>query len=179
MFISIIIGSIILTALGLCAYAAWSDIRTLTIPNFVPISLCLLFLGAVIIQEVLLTQSLFYSSLSQQLFATLLVFTVTALLFTFNIFGAGDAKLLTSLTLWTGFQGLSTMIFWMAVFGGLLAFTAIIIKRYKPFSHLTRGSWLEQLQRGRNAVPYGLAIFAGFLIACAQIGYFHHTLWVS
>lgn len=181
---TIILAIIISATLALTAYAAWSDWVSLKIPNIIPFSLCMLFLSAVILQEFLLEKDVFYTSLQSQLFAALLVFSVTAVLFSLNVFGAGDAKLLTALSLWTGFAALPQMIFWMAVVGGVLAACAIFLKRQKMFPKIPanfapQGSWLAQLQAGRNAVPYGVAIFAGLIFAYGQIGYFNPQFWAG
>lgn len=162
---------IIAATLALAGFAAWSDWNSLKIPNVIPVSLCVLFLSAIICQEFLLENNVFYSSLTSQLLAALAVFTVTAVLFSVNAIGAGDAKLLSALALWTGFQGLPSLIFWMAFFGGVLAFAAIVIRRHKPFKNVASGAWIDQLQQGRNAVPYGVAIFFGLIFAYGHMGY--------
>lgn len=167
---------IIVSTLALAGFAAWSDWNRLKIPNAIPVSLCVLFLSAIVFQEFLLDQNIFYTSLTSQLLAALAVFTVTAVLFSVNAIGAGDAKLLSALALWTGFQGLPSLIFWMAFFGGVLAFAAIVIRRHKPFKNVAAGAWLDQLQKGRNAVPYGVAIFFGLIFAYGHMGYLDFML---
>lgn len=179
---TILLGSLIIATLFLAGFAAWSDFRSLRIPNIIPACLLLLFLSAIILQEFILTKPVFYTSLSSQLFAGLVVFSVTAILFSLNMLGAGDSKLLTVLALWTGFHGLPALIFWMAFFGGVLALATLIIRRKKPFKPLSQkwipqGSWIIQVQEGRNAVPYGIAIFAGLVFAYGEMGYFTAQFW--
>lgn len=178
MILSISVTGLLTGSILLAAVAAWTDWRGLRIPNAVPASLCLLFGGAVILQEFFLGKAVFYDSLAHPLLAGLAVFTVTAILFALRLLGAGDAKLLSALALWTGIHGLAPLLFWMACFGGILALVAILIKKHKPFSvassfYIPTGGWIDQLQNGRNAVPYGVAIFVGLVLAYAQMGHLY------
>ena len=179
---TVLLGLLIASTLILAGFAAWSDWRSLKIPNIAPLLIGLLFISALVVQEAFLDQPLFYTSIGEQLLAALTVFTVTAILFSLNMLGAGDSKLLTMLALFTGFNGLPSLLFWMAFFGGLLAFSAIVIKRNNLFKHIpeclkAKGSWLYQIENGRNAVPYGVAIFFGLIVAYGQMGYFVATFW--
>lgn len=173
----IILSLLIYITVLLCAIGAWCDFKKLEIPNAIPLSIGVLFIAAVCIQEFAGHQFILFESLSQNILACFIVFTITIILFSFNALGAGDSKLLTVLALWTGFQGLPILLFWMALSGALLSAMAIYVKRSQPkwlenSIIAPKDSWLYQIKQGRNAVPYAVAIFAGLIPAFSDNGFF-------
>ena len=90
------------------------------------------------------------------------VFLFGLLIFTFNIMGGGDVKLLTALSLWIGWQPYTLIQFftWMALAGGVVALFKIIMKfigkhtgTYKQLPHFIKED---------GSIPYGLAIAFSF-----------------
>ena len=75
----------------------------------------------------------------------LVIFTLLAVLFAFGAMGGGDVKLLTALALWIDPIGFIKLLVIMSVLGGLLTLGMAIF-------HFARK------QKGRIAVPYGIAI---------------------
>ena len=96
-----------------------------------------------------------------------------------KILGAADSKLGTACALWMGFQGFTGFLFYMTIFGGVLALASLVLKKWKPIKTPSAGSWLEKAQRGENKVPYGIAIFAGMLASFVNLGYFSFETFAS
>lgn len=119
---------------GTLALAALSDLRSRTIPNFMPVLLLVAFIPAAWFAGYGWPQAL------SHLGAAAMVFAVAVLLFALRVWGGGDAKLVAAVALWIGFTALSRFVVIMALAGGVLALVMLLIY-------------------GRRArVPYGIAI---------------------
>ncbi|MDE1153526.1 MAG: prepilin peptidase [Micavibrio sp.] len=105
-----------------------------------------------------------------------LMFAITYIMFLFGAMGGGDSKFGTALALWVGLHGLLAYVFWMAVVGGIVGGLSLYFKKKKPFAAPRPGSWVAQVQEGRNAVPYGIAIGVGGWLALLQTGLITHQL---
>lgn len=136
-----------------------SDYRSLRIPN----AHSLIVIGAFLIAFAAAPD--LFGSVWVHLSSALLVFTVTYLMFHFNVMGAGDTKLASSLALWLGLKPLILFSFLIALAGGVLGVVALYVRRAKPFAAPREGSWIAQAQAGRSAVPYGIAIAVGFWVS--------------
>lgn len=81
-------------------------------------------------------------------------------LFTFGIIGAGDAKLLVALGLYTGWNmnGLE-FILNMALLGGLLAIVIVTLRRFYKYQEKK-----AKILMPRAPAPYGIAIAIAFLL---------------
>lgn len=158
-------------ALGFGAAAAWSDFSRLTIPNMYVLSIGLAFIPAFAVAKIMASDVSFFASWSSHLIACGAVFAVTYLLFHFKLIGGGDAKLLTVYGLWVGLSGLMPLFFFMALIGGVLGASTLMLRKWKPVKEPNKGSWIERAQSGAQDVPYGIAIFVGALVAFWQIGY--------
>lgn len=143
---------------GLLAYAAFSDITTMTIPNWVSIALAALFPVFALIAGWPLMQIGLHLLIG---FAVLLLGFV---LFQFNILGGGDAKLLAGGAVWTGIGALYPFFLWTTLAGGVLALTILVARRQlKPADG--RPAFLNKLLTDKVGVPYGVAILVGGLAA--------------
>ena len=141
------------------AYAAFSDMFTMTIPNRASIILIAAF---ALIAPLTGMDWMVYA---QHFAAALLVFATCFGLFGFGLMGGGDAKLLTAVALWFGLtMQLFNFLVYVGLIGGLLTVLivvarsnrfAIVVNRMTMFSHLTDPGL---------GVPYGVAIgIAGFI----------------
>lgn len=88
-------------------------------------------------------------------------------LFAIGVMGGGDIKLLTVLSLWTGW-GLTTFqfLFLTALMGGLLVLILLPLRAVLPPLWLKANSArnLPRLLTRKEPVPYGLAIAGAFLL---------------
>lgn len=138
-------------------YAALSDLRSLTIPNQVPVFIIGVFAVA------LLWAPDSFAPLSAHFLSAVILFIVTFFMFAFNVMGAGDSKLLAALGFWIPLGQLPEFILWMTVSGAVLAAFALYIKKSGRLKSLaTQSDWIAGLHEGKSAVPYGVAIAIGF-----------------
>lgn len=170
--------SCLLVTCAASALAAVSDFRGLTIPNIYSG----LIAGSYLICILVLT-ALGHGALLPPLFssvlAALIFFAITFVMFAAKILGAADSKLGTACVLWMGLSGFVAFLFYMTVFGGVLALISIVLRKWKPIKNPPAGSWLEKAQAGENKVPYGIAIFLGMLVSFVNLGYFNLNSFAS
>jgi len=137
---------------GILFYAAWGDLRTRTIPNW---------LNAAI---VLAAPAWWWAGgmapwpdMAVQLGLALAVFALFTVLFALGMMGGGDVKLIAALALWLPLTALLTMLFVMAVAGGLVTIVILVAHR-------------AARRPGPPEVPYGVAIaFAGLWVIANDI----------
>lgn len=158
---------ILVTTLLACV----SDVRTMRIPNMHSVVIAAAFVVAFAASpESFPGKWWFYPA------ALAIMFAITFGMFAKGMIGGGDAKLGSALALWVGLQGLVPYVFWMAIAGGLLGVVSLFIKKSKRFAGLSPENWIAQVQEGRNAVPYGIAISAGAWGALIQTHFLSNQL---
>lgn len=167
----------LLVTVGMCGLAAWSDFKGFRIPNLVSILIIAAFAVAFGVTTLTGQDQLVFNALKSHLISAGAVMLVSMLLFSLGALGAGDSKFATAVAVWLGIPGLSPFLFYMALIGGLLGVASLVLKRFKPFKNPPEGTWLAKAQEGHNAVPYGIAIAGGALIAFMMRGYFSPTVW--
>ena len=92
----------------------------------------------------------FWPDIAAQLGVAVATFAILSVLFAIKAMGGGDVKLLTALALWIEPSLFLKLIIMMALLGGVLT--------------LIFGGWnVMRRQKGRIAVPYGVAISAAGL----------------
>lgn len=160
----------VLVALGVGLLAALSDIRGLQIPNIYSAIIAAGFPVCYALMWLFGNTDMFMP-LWSHITSALIVLAVSAILFFRGVMGAADSKLASAFSLWLGLSALPVFLFVMSLFGALLGVAALYIKKKKPFKAPAKGSWAEQLQAGKNKVPYGVAIVAGAIYAFYHVGY--------
>lgn len=140
----------------LLLYAAWSDLATMEIPNWVSISLAVGFVPAAA------ATGLSMGEIGVHLAFAAVVLMVCAGLFYLNVFGGGDAKVIAAASLWTGLAASGQFVLGMALAGGVLAFVLIVLRRLKVSSDQ---AWAARLLSPDEGAPYAVAIAAGAFLA--------------
>jgi prepilin peptidase CpaA len=140
----------------LVLYAAWHDLATMTIPNWVSIVLALLFIPAAASAGLPMGQIGFHLAVGGA------VLLVCAALFYLGVFGGGDAKVISAASLWTGLAGAGSFVMGMAIAGGFLALTLIVLRRMKVKSEK---EWANRLLSPEEGAPYAVAIAVGAFFA--------------
>ena len=158
-------------ALGAGALAAWSDFRTLKIPNRYHAVIAAAF-GAGFLAAWLGGADIF-ESLPRHMAAAGIVFAVTFVLFSLNVIGGGDSKLLTVFALWGGLSGLATLVVYTVFAGGIAGIAALSLKGRRVFRNAPAESWIGRVQAGESRVAYSIPIAigaAGAFIARDYVG---------
>jgi prepilin peptidase CpaA len=134
------------------AYAAASDLVSMTISNW----LCLGLVATFALCALLLGLS--WSEIGGHFAAGGLVLLICFGLFAAGWIGGGDAKLAAATALWLGFAQLMPYLLLASVFGGAL--TLLILKlRSQPLPALAENwSWARRLHSAKEGVPYGIAL---------------------
>jgi prepilin peptidase CpaA len=151
--------------------ASWSDFKGLEIPNWHTGAVLGLFVLSYSVMWMFGRDDVF-ASLSSHVLSAVIVFGVTLAMFAAGGLGAADSKLGSAYALWVGVPGLMPFLFYMAIFGGVLAVAALALKKWKQIKSPPKGSWVERVQSGESKVPYGMAIVFGALASFLKIGYF-------
>ncbi|MBX6425070.1 MAG: prepilin peptidase [Variibacter sp.] len=143
---------------ALMAFAACSDLVTMTISNRVALALVIGFFVLAVVT------GMSAAAIASHVGAGLLVLVLAFLCFTQGWIGGGDAKLAAASVLWLGPDHAMAYLIWASLLGGVL--TVIILKfRLMPLpAALARQEWLARLHRVDAGVPYGIALAAAALL---------------
>lgn len=153
---------------ALMAYAAASDLLTMTIPNKLSLALVVGFValagfGGLPAQSILMHAA-----------AGALVLAVVFVFFAFGWIGGGDAKLAAATALWLGFDTLPDYMMVTALGGGVLTLAVLALRRM-PLPDFARSwTWLARIHDVNSGVPYGIALAAAALFVYPQ-----SELWLS
>src|SRR6186997_556656 len=152
---------------ALMAFAASSDLLTMTISNRLSIAL-----AAGFFLMTLITGMGLYA-IGMHLAAAAVVLAVAFVFFSRGWIGGGDAKLAAATALWFGFDHLLDYAVYASLFGGVL--TLLIIRfRVTPLpQRLQQQVWLQRLHRTDGGVPYGIALAAAGLVVYPETSWMH------
>jgi len=152
---------------ALMAFAASSDLFTMTISNRVSLALiagfAVLAFAAGMNGQVLLSH----------IGAAAAVLVVTFICFARGWIGGGDAKLAAATALWLGFDQLMNYLLYASLFGGLLTFLVIQFRVIPLPAALADRDWVARLHRADAGVPYGIALAASALLV------YPDTFWMQ
>lgn len=143
---------------AMMAFAASSDLLTMTIPNRVS----LIMLGGFVLLAVATGMSMEQFALHAG--AGLLVLAVAFAFFAFGWIGGGDAKLAAVTALWLGFDHLLDYALYGSLFGGALTLLLLQFRAIPLPSLLLGREWAERLHKPGGGVPYGIALAAAALV---------------
>jgi len=143
---------------AMMAFAASSDLLTMTIPNRVS----LITLGGFVLLAV--TTGMSVEQFALHAGAGLLVLVIAFGFFARGWIGGGDAKLAAATALWFGFEHLMQYLVYGSIFGGAL--TLILLQfRAVPLPVMLVGrAWAERLHEPKGGVPYGIALAAAAMV---------------
>jgi prepilin peptidase CpaA len=150
---------------ALMAFAASSDLFTMTISNKLSLALVAAFFLLVIVTGMGL------AAIGMHLAAAALVLIVAFLLFTQGWIGGGDAKLAAAAALWFGFGYLLDFLVYASLLGGALTLVLIQFRRLPLPALLARQHWIMRLHDKAGGVPYGIALAAAALIVYPKTGW--------
>jgi len=145
--------------------AALNDIRSFKIPNGLSVVLIAGFAFAALVTGMDL------ATLGNHALTASIMLAVGFGLFCFNIFGAGDAKILTAIALWFGWPAFLPCLIYIALFGGVLSvgiLVARIFARHYPAASMYVPPLATLAATDKLKAPYGVAICLGTLPAFAD-----------
>jgi prepilin peptidase CpaA len=143
---------------ALMAFAAASDLFTMTISNRVSLALLAGFLALALISGMGLTDIL------SHLGAGAAVLVVAFGCFAMGWVGGGDAKVAASAALWFGFAHLMNYLVYASLFGGALTLLLLQFRQW-PLPYPFAGQeWLLKLHAKESGIPYGIALAIGALM---------------
>jgi prepilin peptidase CpaA len=156
----------LILAITILVIIAYRDAHTRRIPNVLSGAIAALGL-------VRMTLAHDMVAAGYTLAAGAVVLTAAFFLFSRDIIGGGDAKLVAAMALLVGYHDLFRFLLLMSLCGGVLAM-AILTRDMLcgPFCHAFRQIWKPSMIRGvawimpltRSTVPYGVAIAAAGVI---------------
>lgn len=139
---------------GLILTAAACDIRSMLIPNWISIALALSFPFAA------LAAGMSWAAIGLHAAIGVLVFIAGFILFSINVLGGGDVKVIAAASVWTGAAALSPFAFWTTAAGGVLAVVMLLARRsMQPGEN--RPAFLNRLLDPKKGIPYAVAIAVG------------------
>src|SRR5450432_2537029 len=143
---------------ALMAFAAASDLLTMTIPNRVSLALAAGFLVLAGVSGMDLTNIFAHVAAG----ATVLI--VAFACFAMGWIGGGDAKVAAAAALWFGFSDLMNYLLYASLFGGALTLLLLQFRQWPlPYSFAGQ-DWLLKLHAKDSGIPYGIALAIGALM---------------
>ena len=152
---------------ALMAFAAASDLFTMTISNRVSLALAAGFLALA------LASGMAPSDILQHVGAGATVLVLAFGCFAMGWVGGGDAKVAAGAALWFGFGHLMNYLLYASLFGGALTLLLLQFRQWPlPYS-LVGQTWLIRLHAKDSGIPYGIALAIGALMIYPE------TEWIN
>jgi prepilin peptidase CpaA len=143
---------------ALMAFAAASDLFTMTISNRVSLALAAGFLALAVLSGLG-----FYDILSH-IGAGFTVLAVAFACFARGWVGGGDAKVAAAAARWFGFGHLLYYLVYASLLGGALTLLLLQFRQW-PLPYPFAGQdWLLKLHAKESGIPYGIALAMGALV---------------
>jgi prepilin peptidase CpaA len=152
---------------ALMAFAAASDLFTMTISNRVSLALVAAFLALAPAGGMEPTDMLAHAG------AGLTVLAIGFTCFAMGWVGGGDAKVAASVALWFGFAQLMNFLLYASLFGGALTLLLLQFRQWPLPYGLAGQAWLARLHARESGIPYGIAL------AISALMVYPETEWVK
>jgi prepilin peptidase CpaA len=143
---------------ALMAFAAASDLFTMTISNRVSLALLAGFLVLAVMTGMGLHDILLHVGAGAAVLA--IAFTCFAM----GWVGGGDAKVASGAALWFGFGHLLDYLLYASLFGGALTLLLLQFRQWPLPYPLAGQPWLLKLHAKESGIPYGIALAIGALM---------------
>ena len=150
---------------ALMAFAASSDLLTMTISNRLSLALA----GGFFLLMIVTGMSLHAAGM--HVAAAAIVLVVAFVFFSQGWIGGGDAKLAAATALWFGFDYLLDYLIYASLFGGALTLAIIQFRKIPLPAMLARQGWILRLHETDAGIPYGIALAAAALAVYPKTGW--------
>ena len=152
---------------ALMAFAAASDLLTMTISNRISLALAASFLFLALLTGMSVQEILTHFG------AGAIVLVATFGCFAMGWVGGGDAKIAAAAALWFGFAHLMEYLLFASLIGGALTLLLLQFRQW-PLPYVLSGQgWLLRLHAKESGIPYGIALAIGALMIYPE------TEWVK
>jgi prepilin peptidase CpaA len=157
---------------GLMVWAAIGDVRSFRITNKLNLCIAAAFLAFAI------PMGMGWLDIVGHMKVALVTIVITMSMFLAGVFGGGDAKMTGAVALWLGPSAMIPFIYYTALSGGVLVLILILGRKLAKRHGLPRSpKWARRMMRKHSAVPYGVALGLGALIAVPQAVWFPDHLF--
>jgi prepilin peptidase CpaA len=143
---------------ALMAFAAASDLLTMTISNRVSLLLAAGFL------MLALASGMPVQDVMMHLACGAAILVVAFGCFAMGWIGGGDAKIAAAAALWFGFPFLLEFLLYASVIGGALTLAMMEFRQWPLPASLHTQDWLQRLHAKDAGIPYGIALAIGALL---------------
>lgn len=142
----------------LMLYAAYSDLKSYTLPNFISLLLVVGFSLAVLVVQPSLT------ALAWHIAVGIILFVCSYVVYATGPFGAGDVKMISTLGLWMGPVNILPFLMIMSIIGGIIGVALLIFRRFPIPEKWLENQSVKALHSKEEGIPYGIAIAFAALI---------------
>jgi prepilin peptidase CpaA len=149
------------------AFAASTDLFTMTISNRVSLILAAGFLGLAALDAMPAAE------IGNHLAAGFVVLAVCFVFFYRGWIGGGDAKLAAATALWLGWAHLYEYLLYASLLGGVLTLLILEFRKCSLPPALANQPWVVRLHEPAGGVPYGIALAAAALLV------YPSTVWMA
>ena len=157
---TLVAGAGLVAFSGAMVWAGIGDVRTFLITNKLNMLIAAGFLVFA------LPMGLGLGEFAAHIGVGLLTTMITLGMFLVGIYGGGDAKLTGAAALWLGPAAMVPFILYTSIAGGILVVCLILGRRLARHYGLPRNPrWARRLLRKSTAVPYGVALGIGAILA--------------
>ncbi|MBR1122926.1 prepilin peptidase [Bradyrhizobium lablabi] len=142
---------------ALMAFAAASDLFTMTISNRISLALVAGFFALALLGGMAPYDIAMHAA------AGVIVLAVAFACFAMGWVGGGDAKVAAAAALWFGFGHLMNYLLYASLFGGALTLLLLQFRQWPLPYALAGQAWLMRLHAKESGIPYGIALAIGAL----------------
>lgn len=151
---------------ALVILAAVGDVRSMTIPNWISLTLAGVFV------PVALWVGLPALLIGEHLLVGFIALLIGIALFALGWLGGGDAKLMAAIMVWLGTSAALPFIIATAIAGGAFSLFLLIARSHVPILSGVGPEFSRRLFQPQGDIPYGVAICIGALMAFADSAVF-------
>ncbi len=165
--------ALLMLFVGAMVFAAYRDLVSYTIPNFLSLFLLVLF------PFFAFASGMSFGDVGVHFLTGGCVLLLGILAFAFNVLGGGDAKLLSAAALWFGWPNVLGYVLMAAFFGGGLAFFLLLARKATWPAKAYAMGWTARLLDKKQGVPYGVALALAAIMLLQQSRVFEIAISVS
>lgn len=154
-------------------FAGLRDLTTMTIPNWLTLTLAVVFFAAAAMTSMPLAEIGLNTVVG---FAALVIGMI---LFAQGWIGGGDAKLMAAVALWVGWAQALPYFLVASILGGALTLAILGYRNLPLPAFVMRHDWALRLHDRAEGVPYGLALAAAALLIFPETEIFRLTVAIG